>query len=99
MSNSPQKRLSNYSPEVLRGSQDIIRAFKTNISKSQAGKVERGKNRMLVENFLLENKRIIGNYKYNQIFGIVTENEDDITKTKLPRNSSYETLSTYKYGE
>jgi hypothetical protein len=54
---------------------------------------------MLVENFLLENKRIIGNYKYNQIFGIATENEDDITKTKLPRNSSYETLSTYKHGE
>ena len=49
----------------MESSQDIIRAFRGGVSQSQAGKVERGKNRMLVENFLKDNIRIIGESKYN----------------------------------
>ena len=65
MSNSPSRQISNYSSEIKESSQDIIRAFRGGVSQSQAGKVERGKNRMLVENFLKDNIRIIGESKYN----------------------------------
>ncbi len=46
-----------------------MKAFRGDKSQSQAGKVERGKNRMLVEHFIMENKRIIGRGRYDEIFG------------------------------
>ena len=91
---SSPKRRNDYSPEVLRSSTEIIRAFKNDKSASQVGKVERGKNRMLVEQFLLENRRIIGNQKYKSIIGI-PEEADGMKKAKIPRHGSYETLATY----
>ena len=49
---------------------------------------------MLVEQFLLENRRIIGNQKYKSIIGIHEEPEG-MKKPKIPRHESYETLATY----
>lgn len=49
---------------------------------------------MLVEQFLLENRRIIGVQKYKQIIGIPEEPEG-LKKPKIPRHGSFETLATY----
>ena len=49
---------------------------------------------MLVEQFLLENRRIIGNQKYKSIIGI-PEVPEGMKKAKIPRHGSYETLATY----
>jgi hypothetical protein len=45
--------------EAAKSSKDIIKAFLEGASKSQAGRQDNGKNKLLMNHFLQENERML----------------------------------------
>ncbi len=91
-----------FSPEQVKSTKAILKAFRDGASQSTAGRLDFGKNKLLVQHFLDESKRLL---KYSKEARDHNNSNQSMEyrrlsqRTGLENGSSTSNLGTYKNGD